>query len=82
MSDQTWTWADLDARELALIAETERTLDADYVVVYRPAEDEFDLPAELHLPAKTLDESQLECLRGVEQLVGGVAVAYSAGASA
>lgn len=82
MTEQTWTYADLDARALALIAETERTLDADYVVVYRPAEDEFDLPAELHLAAKTLDESQLECLRGVEQLVGGVAVAYQAKASA
>ena len=48
------------------------------VVVYRETEDEFDLPAELHLHAKALDESQLECLRGVEQLVGGVAVAYKA----
>ena len=77
-TEQTWTWADLDARGLALIEETERTLDADYVLVYRPAEDEFDLPAEMHLPAKALDESQLECLRGVERIVGGVAVAYAA----
>ena len=78
-AEQTWTWADLDPRELALIEETERTLDADYVLVYRPAEDEFDLPAAMHLPAKPLDDSQLECLRGVERLVGGVAVAYDAG---
>jgi hypothetical protein len=78
VTDQTWTWADLDERGLELVAETERTLDADYVLVYRPAEDEFDLPAELHLPAKPLDDSQLECLRGVERIVGGVAVAYSA----
>ena len=77
-TEHTWTWADLDDRAVALIEETERTLEADYVVVYRETEDEFDLPAELHLHAKSLDESQLECLRGVEQLVGGVAVAYEA----
>jgi hypothetical protein len=76
MTDQTWTWADLDAQGLALINETERTLDADYILVYRPADDEFDLPAEIHLPPTPLDESQLECLRGVEERVGGVAVAY------
>ena len=78
-AEQTWTWADLDSKALALIEETERTLDADYVLVYRPAEDEFDLPAAMQLHAKPLDESQLECLRGVERLVGGVAVAYEAG---
>ena len=77
--DRTWTWADLDGRGLALVTEAERTLDADYVLVYRPAEDEFDLPAEMHLPATPLDESQLECLQGVERIVGGVAVAYKAG---
>jgi hypothetical protein len=77
-TERTWTWADLDDRAVALIEETERTLEAGYVVVYRETEDESDLPAELHLHAKALDESQLDCLRGVEQLVGGVAVAYEA----
>jgi hypothetical protein len=77
--ETTWTWADLDARGLALVAEAERTLHADFVLVYRPGEDEYDVPASIHLPATTLDESQLECLQGLERMVGGVAVAYQAG---
>jgi hypothetical protein len=77
--ETTWTWADLDEQGLALIAEAERTLDADFVLVYRPGEDEFDVPAEIHLPPTTLDETQLECLQGLERIVGGVAVAYRAG---
>jgi hypothetical protein len=79
MTETTWTWADLDERGLALVAEAERTLDADFVLVYRPGEDEFDEPAAIDLPPTTLDATQLECLQGLEQLVGGVAVAYRAG---
>ena len=77
--ETTWTWADLDARGVALVAEAERTLDADFVLVYRPGEDEFDVPASIDLAATTLDDTQLECLQGLERIVGGVAVAYRAG---
>ena len=76
MTETTWTWADLDARALALVTEAERTLDADVVLVYRPGEDEYDIPASVDLPPTTLDESQLEYLQGLERMVGGVAVAY------
>jgi hypothetical protein len=34
------------------------------------------MPAQLPFKAAPLDESQLECLRGLESQVGGVAVAY------
>lgn len=79
MTETTWTWADLDDRGLALVAEAERTLDADFVLVYRPGEDEFDVPARIDLPPQHLDDAQLERLQGLEQQVGGVAVAYKAG---
>ena len=79
MTETTWTWADLDERSLALVAEAERTLHADFVLVYRPGEDEFDVPAAIDLPPTSLDDTELECLQGLERMVGGVAVAYRAG---
>jgi hypothetical protein len=79
MTETIWTWAELDEQGLALVAEAERTLDADFVLVYRPGEDEYDVPASIDLPPTTLDETQLDCLRGLERMVGGVAVAYRAG---
>ncbi len=75
----TWTFADLDADQLALVTEAERTLDADIVMVYREGRwssvDAETVAAE-GLRAEPLEDSQLECLQGLEQIVGGVAVAY------
>ena len=63
MTDTIWTWADLDERGLALVEEAERTLDADFVLVYRPGEDEFDVPAQMDLPPTSLDATQLDASR-------------------
>ena len=74
-----WTFAELDARSLALVAEAERTLDTDIVMVYKPTtwgSVDPETVAEEHLRPVELDASQLECLQGLEVLVGGVAVAY------
>ncbi len=74
-----WTFAELDTRSLALVAEAERTLDTDIVMVYRPTlwgSVDPDTVAEEHLRPVELEASQLECLQGLEALVGGVAVAY------
>jgi hypothetical protein len=76
MAEAIWTWANLDARGIALVEEAERTLGADFVVVYAEGDPRRDLPAQLPLKAAPLDESQLECLRGLESQLGGVAVAY------
>jgi len=46
------------------------------VVVYAEGDPRRDLPAQLPFKAAPLDESQLECLRGLESQLGGVAVAY------
>ena len=74
-----WTFAELDTRSVALVAEAERTLDTDIVMVYRPTLwglVDPDTVAEEHLRPVELEPSQLECLQGLEALVGGVAVAY------
>ncbi len=76
MTDEIWTWAKLDDRGLGLVEEAERTLGADFVVAYAAGDPRKDLPAQLPLKAATLDESQLECLRGLETQLGIVAVAY------
>ncbi len=41
-----------------------------------PSKPRTDLPALLPMAAATLDESQIECLRGLETQLGVVAVAY------
>ncbi len=75
MPDETWTWAPLDARGVQLVEEAERSL-GDLVVVYAKGDPRRVLPASLPLPAASLDEGQLQRLRGLEAQVGGVAVAY------
>lgn len=76
---QAWTYADLAPEQVALVDEAERTLDTDIVMVYRPTRfgtvDEELLAAEGLHPVE-LDPLQLECLQGLERMVGGVVVAY------
>lgn len=76
---QAWTYADLAPEQVALVGEAERTLDTDIVMVYRPTRfgtvDEELLAAEGLHPVE-LDAVQLECLQGLERMVGGVVVAY------
>ena len=76
---QAWTLAELAPEELALVNEAERTLDTDIVMVYRPTRwgtvDEDTVAAEGLHPVE-LDAVQLESLLGLEQMVGGVVVAY------
>lgn len=77
--DQAWTYADLAPEQVALVDEAERTLDTDIVMVYRPTRfgtvDEELLAAEGLHPVE-LDPVQLECLQGLERMVGEVVVAY------
>ena len=74
-----WTFADLDQDQLGLVAEAERTLDADIVMVYREgrwSSVDADVVADQGLRVEPLDGSQLEYLQGLERRVGGVLVAY------
>ena len=77
MTETGWNWARLDRDGIALLRETEASLDGDIVLVYRPGE---GLPAEAStregLAPATLTPDELETLQGVEQRLGVVAVAY------
>jgi hypothetical protein len=74
-----WSYAELRPDQLELVAEAERTLDTDVVMVYRPSAwgtvDPEVVTAD-GLRAVDLEPTQLECLQGLEQRVGGVMVAY------
>ncbi len=76
MTGQTWTWARLDAANLARVEETERAIGAGFVVVYAPGDPRRDWPASLPLAPAPLTDDQVERLRSLEAEVGGVAVAY------
>ncbi len=74
-----WSYADLRPDQLELVAEAERTLDTDVVMVYRPSAwgtVDPDVVTADGLRAIDLEPTQLECLQGLEQRVGGVMVAY------
>ncbi|MFP5343237.1 MAG: hypothetical protein ACLGIJ_09970 [Candidatus Limnocylindria bacterium] len=76
---EAWTFAQLDEAKLALVAEAERTLDTDIVMVYEPSRwglVDDETVAEQGLEPVELEPSQLECLQGLESMLGGVAVAY------
>lgn len=74
-----WSYAELAPAQLALVTEAERTLATDVVMVYRPSAwgtvDPDVVTADGLRPVE-LEPSQLECLQGLETMVGGIAVAY------
>jgi hypothetical protein len=78
MTTDGWNFADLEADQIALVAEAERTLDTDLVMAYAPSSWGTVDPEAIGegLAPAELEASQLECLQGLERMVGGVLVAY------
>jgi hypothetical protein len=78
MATAEWTFADLEPEQLALVTEAERTLDTDVVMAYRPSPYGTVDPETVAegLRPVDLEPTQLECLQGLEKMVGGVLVAY------
>lgn len=74
---QGWRLAELDTAQIALVEQTERTLGADYVLVYSraPRTGSGTVPGGTLRPV-VLDQSRLECLQSLEHRLGAVAVAY------
>jgi hypothetical protein len=73
-----WNFADLEADQVELIVEAERTLDTDLVMAYEPSTWGTVDPEAVGeaLDPADLEPSQLEYLQGVERKIGGVLVAY------
>ena len=87
MSFHGWMWADLSPDQLALIAEAEQTLGADYLLVYVPDEGNAPADEEPAVPpawmhTAPLNESQIDCLQGLESMIKATIVAYDQTAAA
>lgn len=78
MTTGGWSFADLEAEQVALVVEAERTLDTDLVMAYAPSAWGTIDPEAVGdgLAPAELEASQLEYLQGLERKVGGVLVAY------
>jgi hypothetical protein len=81
MTAQTWKWAQLTPDQLTLLSEAERTLGTDYLLVYQPGESQdanrMETGAE-SVSVAQLNDSQIECLQGLEKRLEAVVVAYKA----
>ncbi len=74
-----WTFAELTTDEVALVADTERSLGGDVVVVYRSGAQSWadvERIAAEGLEPDPLDESSLSRVHELETRLGAVAVAY------
>lgn len=73
-----WNFAHLDPEHLDAVKRAEQSLGADYVIAFDASADEAKLAPPSGLSPATLDASRLECLQGLEQMLGKVLVAYRA----
>jgi hypothetical protein len=74
-----WTWARLDRERLQMIREAEQTLGSDILLAYQPGDQaslQEETISQMGVKVAPLDESQLECLQGLEEKVSAVVVAY------
>lgn len=79
MTNSEWSWAALNRAQLGLLREAEGTLGADVLLAYQQeSQPHAQAPAiaQMGLQVAALNESQLECLQGLEQMVNAVVIAY------
>jgi hypothetical protein len=77
--DNVWKWARLDRERLEMIREAEQTLGSDILLAYQQGEQaelRGETISQMGVKVANLDESQLECLQGLEQKVAAVVIAY------
>jgi hypothetical protein len=77
--DNGWKWARLDRERLEMIREAEQTLGSDILLAYQQGEQaelRGETISQMGVTVANLDESQLECLQGLEQKVAAVVIAY------
>ncbi len=78
MKHDGWTWANLDRTKLDLIENAEQTLgnNVRYLVAYEPGKTFVEISPN-RMQVAPLDESQIECLQGLESQVDAVVIAYT-----
>lgn len=84
MTNQEWTWARLNREQIGLLHQAEATLGADILLAYRSeSQPQAQAPAivQMGLHVAALNESQLECLQGLEAMMQVVVIAYQQSAA-
>ncbi len=79
MEESSWTLARLNPEQMQLLSEAEQTLGARYLLAYKQMAPRRALPLDQvvgRLRAAELNDSQVECLRGLESRMDAVVVAY------
>jgi hypothetical protein len=79
MEPTGWSWANLSEDQVSLVAEAEQTLGADYMLAYQSSERDASRNIRYFiqdLQLASLDESQLDCLQGLEKRLQAVVIAY------
>ena len=82
METSGWAWASLNDEQVRLVAEAEGTLGADYVIAYQASARDASRNIRYFMQefnVAGLDESQLDCLQGLEKQLQAVLVAYRRG---
>ena len=79
MNSNGWTWSDLSGEKLGMLNEAEQTLGADILLAFQEdkrAEPQRASISQSGLHIAPLNESQLECLQGLEEKMQAVVIAY------
>lgn len=84
MTNQAWTWAHLNREQIGLLQEAEATLGSDILLAYQvESHPHAQAPevAQMGLHVAALNDSQLECLQGLETMMQTVVIAYQQSAA-
>jgi hypothetical protein len=79
MATNGWNWANLNRQQLEMLHEGEQTLGPEILMAYQQDQSgnvDQETISQEGLQVASLDESQLECLQGLESKLQAVVVAY------
>lgn len=82
MDGGNWSWADLKDDKLNMLLDAEQTLGVDVLLAYeegKGARVAGEMLAMSGLQVASMNESQVECLQGLEQKLGAVVIGYKQG---
>lgn len=74
-----WTWANLSKEQLGMLEQAEQTLGSDILIAYQDTSRVgigTGWVSRSGLQVASLNDSQLECLQGLEMQVQAVVIAY------
>ena len=80
MDGRDWSWANLSGDKLDMLRDAEQTLGVDILLAYKDRAGsavESRRLGQTGLQVASMNDSQVECLQGLEQKLGAVVIGYS-----